>query len=72
MKESTHQGGGGMPFVASSHPRVLQCFRFHGNLKHESGGHVSLEEFQRAVRARHCATPPGESMQTNNIDFCQD
>ena len=46
-----------MSFVASCHHRVLQCFKYPGNSKHDNDGEhrVSLHEFQEAIRVRHAA-----------------
>ena len=51
-----YQGGGGLPYVASVHQLMTQCFLVYGNTGHEdqaAGGRVSVTEFQEAVRERH-------------------
>ena len=48
------QAAGGLSFVACTHHRATQCFRYCGNAEHdETKKEVSLEEFQACVRARH-------------------
>ena len=54
------QACGGLSFVASTHHRATQCFRYCGNSKHsETIKEVSLAEFQRAVKARHAIGSQG-------------
>ena len=49
-----YQGCGGLPYCASVHHRITQCFRQHGNSKHDTkGAAVSLGEFQVAIKERH-------------------
>ena len=44
----------GGAFVADCHHRAAQCFKYHGNAKHEvTGREVSLQEFQAAIVSRH-------------------
>ena len=48
------QAAGGLSFNACVYHRSAQCFKYHGNSKHDGGETgVSLTEFQRAVRVRH-------------------
>ena len=54
------QAAGGLSFVAATHHRATQCFRYYGNAKHsESMKEVSLEDFQASVRARHAVGSNG-------------
>ena len=51
-----YQGGGGLPYVASVHQLMTQCFLVCGNTGHAdqaTGGRVSPTDFQEAVRERH-------------------
>ena len=50
-----YQGGGGLPYVASVHQFITQCFMVYGNTGHEeqNEGRVSVSEFQEAIRERH-------------------
>ena len=41
------QSCGGLPYVASVHHLVTQCFREYGNKKHQADGAVSVAEFNR-------------------------
>ena len=52
------QGGGGLPYCASVHHLVTQCFRQYGNKKHQDDPAVSVSEFQAAIKERH---PIGDS-----------
>ena len=47
------QGGGGLPYCASVHHLVTQCFRQYGNKKHQDDPAVSVSEFQAAIKERH-------------------
>jgi hypothetical protein len=47
------QGGGGLPYCASVHHLVTQCFRQYGNKKHQDDATVSVSEFQAAIKERH-------------------
>ena len=47
------QGGGGLPYCASVHHLVTQCFRQYGNKKHQDQAVVCLSEFQAAIIERH-------------------
>ena len=58
-----------MSFVASCHHRVTQCFRMHGNSKHDNDGEhrVSLQEFQAAIRVRHGVVVSGEEFEASQV-----
>ena len=58
-----------MSFVASCHHRVLQCFKYHGNSKHDSDGEhrVSLQEFKEAIRVRHGAAASGAEFEPSQV-----
>ena len=48
------QNAAGLPFVASVHHRAVQCFKYHGNVKHENNdATVGLASFQEAIKIRH-------------------
>ena len=47
------QSCGGLPYVASVHHLVTQCFREYGNKKHQDDSTVSVTEFQTAIKERH-------------------
>ena len=48
------QAAGWLSYVASVHHRATQCFVSYGNHLHDGDcDQVSLEEFQKAVKARH-------------------
>ena len=67
------QGAGGLPFVASVHHLATQCFKYHGNSKHDGGGEqkgITLAEWQEAVKERHRQGSSGmEEAQAASIDF---
>ena len=59
------QAAGGLSFVACTHHRATQCFRYCGNAEHdETKKEVSLEEFQTCVRARHAIGSNGMERDT--------
>ena len=65
-----YQGCGGLPYVASVHQLVTQCFLQYGNAGHRkiaAGGRVSVTEFQEAVRERY-VRKNGIINQEENID----
>ena len=49
------QAAGGLSYVASVHHRATGCFLECGNSKHKGAAakSVSMEDFQRCIRARH-------------------
>lgn len=48
------QAAGALPYVASVHHLATQCFLTNGNEYHEGSGEaVSLNDFQKAIQARH-------------------
>ena len=54
------QAAGGLSFVAATHHRATQCFRYVGNIKHDDNKReISLEEFQNCIRARHAVGSTG-------------
>ena len=54
------QAAGGLSYVASTHQRGTQCFIGYGNKFHEGEQTaVTLEEFQKAVKARHAVGSAG-------------
>ena len=57
----TYQAQGGLSFVALAHHRCAQAFCSHGNTEHLDGRDpsVTLEEFQKAIHARHQAGSNG-------------
>ena len=57
----TYQAQGGLSFVALAHHRCAQAFCSHGNTEHLDGRDpsVTLEEFQKAIHARHQAASNG-------------
>ena len=68
------QACGGLSFVVSVHHRMTQCFRYHGNSKHEgSTTVVSLLEFQESIKDRHRIGHDGidEAGQNDSIDYAE-
>jgi hypothetical protein len=65
------QACGGLSFVASTHHRGAQCFKYVGNALHgTSSKDVSLEEFQLAVADRHHGKKHVSMKETaKNADF---
>ena len=67
------QASAGVSFVAATHHRAAQCFRYHGNAKHGEGlKEVSLTEFQLAIKERHrigSRSMEDQAPATGNIDF---
>ena len=48
------QSAAGLSYVAAVHHRGAQCFRSHGEVKHEDNDpSVSLTSFQAAIKMRH-------------------
>ena len=67
------QGCGGLSFVAACHHRATRCWRYHGNTTHTPEKiEVSLEEFQKGIKARHAIGDRGiniEDKPVNAKDF---
>ena len=65
------QAAGGLSFVAATHHRATQCFRYFGNkMHHDTIKEVSLSEFQTCVRARHAIGSNGmERDDATSADF---
>ena len=70
------QGAGGVPYVASTHHRATQCFRYLGNSQHYAAPHqkqITLREWQEAILERHRIGHSGmdEAPQSQGVDFEQ-
>ena len=70
------QGAGGLPYVASTHHRATQCFRYLGNSQHNIAPRqtqITLAEWQQAIQERHRIGHSGmeEAQQSQGVDFEQ-
>jgi hypothetical protein len=68
------QSSSGLSFVSGTHHRAMQCFKYHGNEKHnegQKGKGVSLVEFQNGIKERHRgASSMGGTGGEDEGDFC--
>ena len=65
------QGAGGLTHCVQAHHRAVTCYRLHGDSQHMPDQPVTLEKFQRCVRARHAAGSSCERSSQVIDDFSQ-
>ena len=64
------QAAAGISFVACTHHRSVQCFRYHGNTSDdETEGVVTLAEFQESIKIRHQQGASGINVDPQSNDF---
>ena len=57
---SAYMAQSGLSFNAVAYHRVMQCFRYHGNVIHTPDSQeITLLEFQTSIKSRHEAGSRG-------------